>query len=281
MSNPLVTTSWLAARIEDPAVKVIDASWHMPDAGRDAAAEYASGHIPGAVFFGIDEISDHTSTLPHMLSAPPEFAVAVRRLGIDRQSTLVVYDTLGIFSAPRVWWNFRAMGHKTAFVLDGGWPKWIAEGRPLESGWRNPVHGAFKSQANPALVRSLDQVRQALADRSTQLVDARSAKRFSGAEPEPRAGLRSGHVPGARNVPWSAVVAPDGTLAAPEILREVFTRSGVDLTAPIITTCGSGISAAILALALARIGRDDVAVYDGSWSEWGARTDTPVALGAP
>lgn len=281
LTDPLISTAWLAERLDDPAVKIIDASWHMPDAGRDAAAEYAERHIPGAVFFGIDEICDRASPLPHMLSAPADFAVAARRLGIEPHSTVVVYDTHGIFSAPRVWWNFRAMGHAATYVLDGGLPKWIAEGRPLEAGWRNAPHGEFKSRAQPGLVRDLDQVRQIVGDGSAQLVDARSAARFSAAEPEPRAGLRSGHMPGARNVPWGGVVASDVTLAAPETLREVFARAGVDLSAPIVTTCGSGISAALLALALARIGRDDVAVYDGSWSEWGARADTPVAVGAP
>ena len=280
MSQALVSTEWLAARLGDPGIVILDATWFTPAAGRDAKAEYVAGHIPGAAFFGIDEISDHDSALPHMLSAPADFAVAARRLGVSRDSQVVVYDSHGLFSAGRAWWNFRVMSHEASFVLDGGLAKWLAEGRPVETGWVTPEHGDFKAHFNPALVRDLAAVRQALATGEAQIVDARPAARFSGAAPEPRAGLRSGHMPGARNVPYAGLVTPSGELAGEQAIRAAFEAAGVDLARPIATTCGSGISAALLALALARIGRDDVAVYDGSWSEWGARDDTPVATGA-
>ena len=279
MSGPLVSTDWLAEHLGDPNLVVLDGSWHMPADGRDAKAEYATAHIPGAVFFDIDGISDHSSPLPHMLPTPQAFATAVRRLGVDDGSTVVVYDSVGVFSAPRVWWSFRAMGHDKVFVLDGGLKKWLAEGHPVEAGWREAEHGEFKAHPAPDLIADLDAVRAALGGKQVQVVDARSAIRFRGDAPEPRAGLRAGHMPGALNVPWSGLIASDGTLAAPAQLMTAFESAGVDPGEAIITTCGSGISASILALALARLGREDVAVYDGSWSEWGARGDTPVATG--
>jgi thiosulfate/3-mercaptopyruvate sulfurtransferase len=279
MSGPLVSTDWLAEHLGDPNLVVLDGSWHMPAEGRDAKAEYGAAHIPGAVFFDIDAISDHANPLPHMLPTPQDFATAVRRLGVEAASTIVVYDTVGVFSAPRVWWSFRAMGHAKVFVLDGGLKKWVAEGHPVEAGWHEPEHGEFKAHAAPGLVADLDAVRAALSSGDAQLVDARSATRFRGDAPEPREGLRAGHMPGAHNVPWSGVVTADGTLAAPAQLMAAFESAGVDPAETIITTCGSGITASILALALARLGREDVAVYDGSWSEWGARSGTPVAIG--
>jgi thiosulfate/3-mercaptopyruvate sulfurtransferase len=279
VSNPLVTAAWLAERLDDPELVVIDASWHMPAAGQDARAEYAAGHIPGAVFFDIDEICDHSTTLPHMLATPADFAVAIRRLGVSQTTFVVIYDSLGLFSAARVWWNFRAMGHGAVSVLDGGLPRWIAEGHPLETGWRTPSHGDFKARPALGLVANKEGIRRAVEGGGQQIVDARAADRFSGAAPEPRVGLRRGHMPGARNVPWSALVT-GGALHEPEVLKEAFVEAGVDLVRPIITTCGSGVSAALLALALTRIGRDDVALYDGSWAEWGALEDAPIATGA-
>jgi thiosulfate/3-mercaptopyruvate sulfurtransferase len=279
VTDPIVSTAWLVERLGEPGIVIIDASWFMPGTPRDAAAEYAQAHIPGAVFFGIDEIRDHSSDLPHMLASPAEFATAARRLGVSRDSTVVIYDSHGLFSAPRVWWNFRVMGHGESFVLDGGLPRWIAEGRPVESGWRAPDHGDFKAHPDGTLLADLDAVRQAVQAGGVQLVDARAADRFTGAAPEPRAGLRSGHMPGARNAPWGGFVA-DGGLADRARLQSLFEAAGVDLARPIITTCGSGVSASLLALALARLGRPDAAVYDGSWSEWGARDDTPIATGA-
>jgi thiosulfate/3-mercaptopyruvate sulfurtransferase len=277
--NPLVSTDWLATRLGRENLAIIDATWFMPGTPRDARGEYAERHVPGAVFFDIDQVSDHATTLPHMLASPADFAVAARRLGVDAASTVVVYDGAGLFSAPRVWWSFRAMGHAAVAVLDGGMPRWLAEGRAIESGWRDPAHGDFKSHPDESLVRSLDQVRKVLADSSAQIVDARPAARFTGEAAEPRPNLRSGHMPGARSLPFSSLVTSDGRLLSPGEVRAAFAAAGVDLSAPLITTCGSGVSAAVLALALAVVGRTDVAVYDGSWSEWGARTDTPVAVG--
>ena len=279
MAGPLVSTGWLAEHLADPDLVILDGSWHMPADGRDAKVEYAAGHIPGAVFFDIDHIADHSTDLPHMLPPPADFATAARRLGVEPGSTVIVYDTVGVFSAPRVWWEFRAMGHEAVFVLDGGLKKWTAGGHPVETGWREARHGAFKSHPAPALVADKAQVAAVLRAGSAQVVDARAAARFRGEAPEPRPGLRAGHMPGAVNVPWSAVVAPDGAFAPPERLKTAFEAAGVDLARPIITTCGSGVSASILALGLAVLGRQDVAVYDGSWSEWGAAADTPVATG--
>ncbi len=277
--DPVVSTAWLAERLDDPKIRVFDASWFMPGSPRDPDKEYAEAHIPGAVRFDIDAVSDHASSLPHMLSAPSEFAVAMRRLGLNADSTAVVYDSEGLFSAARAWWNLRAMGHDASFVLDGGLPRWVAEGRPLETGWQEPDHGNFKARPRADLVEDLEAVRAALERRSVQVVDARPGARFRGEAPEPREGLRGGHMPGGLNLPWSAVV-DGGALLPAERLRQVFEAAGIDARAPIVTTCGSGVSASILALALARLGRFDVPVYDGSWSEWGGRPDTPVATGA-
>lgn len=278
-SSPLVETAWLAERLGDAKLIVLDGSWHLPADGRDAKAEFVTGHLPGAVFFDIDAIADHSTDLPHMLPAPQAFATAVRRLGVDPDSTVVVYDTSGMFSAPRVWWTFRVMGHDQVFVLDGGLGRWVAEGRPLETGWREPAHGEFKAHFRSDLVADLEHVRKIVESGGPQLVDARSAARFRGDAPEPRPGVREGHMPGARNVPYAGVTTADGTLASPDALRVAFEAGGVDLAGPIVTTCGSGITASLLALCLARLGREDVAVYDGSWSEWGARADTPVVTG--
>ena len=280
MSDPLVSTAWLAQRLGSAEVQVVDATWFMPGEDRTGAQAFAAGHIPGAVFFDIDRIADRSTHLPHMLPAPDTFAEAAGRLGLRRDLTLVVYDGQGIFSAPRVWWTLRTMGFPEVFVLDGGLPKWRAEGRPLATATPEPTPTIIEPAFDPSLVRDIEAVRGVVERRDAQLVDARAAARFRAEVPEPRAGLRSGHMPGARNVPWSGLIDADGTMKAQDDLRAAFQAAGVDLDGAIVATCGSGVSAALLALALARLGREDVAVYDGSWTEWGGRADTPIATGA-
>lgn len=275
----LVSTEWLEAHLKDPDLRIIDASWHMPAAGRDARAEYGRTHIPGARFFDIDDISDARSALPHMAPPPEKFISRMRAMGVGDGHQVVVYDSVGVFSAPRVWWTFRLMGKTDIAVLDGGLPKWVAEGRPVED--MPPVlrdrHITVQRQAN--LVRDVTQVAAAAKLGSHEIIDARSAGRFRGDEPEPRPGLRPGHIPGSRNVPFGQVLNADGTMKSPDELQRVFAQAGVDLDKPAITTCGSGVTAAILNLALERIGKHDHSLYDGSWAEWGMYGDLKVEKG--
>jgi len=277
-SHWLISTDQLAARLNDRNVVAVDASYPSPGQQNRSRAEYLEGHIPGAVFFDIDAISDHSTDLPHMMPGPAHFGEAVGALGISNSDTVVVYDNLGLYSAPRVWWTFRVFGAKEVFILDGGLPKWRAEGRPLEQGAAARPEKTFHAEMNVGAVATLADVRMALADDSAQVVDARSAERFSGKAPEPRPGLRAGHMPRSFNLPFGNLVA-NGRLAPRAQIETAFKDSGADLEKPIITTCGSGITAAILTFALESIGRKPKGLYDGSWAEWGSRPDVPVERG--
>lgn len=277
-SRRFVTAAWLAERLGAPDLAVVDGSWYLPTLKRDAKAEYLEAHIPGAVFFDIDAISDHESDLPHMLPGPAQFSDAIGKLGIGRDDTIVVYDCVGLGSAARVWWTFHIFGARNVFILDGGLPRWRAEGRPIESGEVAPSPRRFDAEMNTYAVAMLADVQNALTSGSAQVVDARAADRFRGEAPEPRPGLRSGHMPGARNVPFPLVLE-DGRLAPKEQLQKAFADAGVNLDKPVITSCGSGVTAAILWLALDALGKEPAALYDGSWSEWASRPDMPIATG--
>ena len=273
---PLVTAEWLARNLTRRDVRIVDGSWHMPQLKRDPRAEFAAAHIPGAVFFDIDAIADHATSLPHMLPSAREFACAVGGLGIGARDRVIVYDSRGVASAARVWWTFRAFGHDAVAVLDGGLPRWRAEGRPVESGTPAPRPRKFTARLRRSLVRDLAAMRRNVTMRKAQVLDARSRGRFAGTEPEPRAGLRSGHIPGSLNLPYDELYQRDGTLLPPQELTAKFEAAGLDLGKPVVTSCGSGVTASVLALGLYAAGRPDVAVYDGSWTEWGGRADTPI-----
>jgi thiosulfate/3-mercaptopyruvate sulfurtransferase len=277
----VVSTEWLARHLGEPDLRVLDGTWHMPQLKRDARAEFAQAHIPGAVFFDIDRIADHTTSLPHMLPTAEAFGDAVGALGVGTGDRVIVYDVRGVVSAARVWWTFRAFGHDGVAVLDGGLRAWRAEGRTVEAGEPTPPRRQFRAALRRELVRDLDAMQRNLATRSEQVLDARSRGRFEGTEPEPRPGLRGGHIPGSLSLPYETLYRPDGTLLPVDALRSAFVAAGVELGKPVTTTCGSGVTASVLALALHLVGHTHVAVYDGSWTEWGGRGDTPVDVGGP
>ena len=272
------TTAELAAELGDPDLGVIDASWHLPNTGRTGATEFRLKHIPGAVFFDIDLIADHDQDLPHMLPKPDALAKAMSALGLGDGMRFVVYDALGLYASARVWWTLRAYGVEDVRILDGGLPRWIKEGRPLETGDAHPKPRLFTPRLEDHFVATLDEVRAALKTGSAQVVDARPADRFRGDVPEPRPGVRSGRIPGSLNLPFVDIIER-GSLKTPDALKAVFAEHGIDLQKPIITTCGSGVTAAILALAVEEAGGRFAGLYDGSWAEWGGRDDCAVATG--
>jgi len=276
----LVETDWLASHLEAPDLVILDGSMHLPTTKRNAKAEFLAAHIPGALFFDIDDIADETSSLPHMLPSPTKFASRMKKLGVGDGMHVVAYDSEGLYSAARVWWMFRTMGHEEVRVLNGGLKKWRAEGRPLEDNpprQRTPRH--FTPVFNASLVRDAAEVKGLIDSPVAQIVDARAVGRFEGTVPEPRAGLRSGHIPSARNLPFTSLINADGTLKPASELRQFFAAAKIDTDRPVVASCGSGVTAGVIALALAVLGRPDAAVYDGSWSEWGADPSLPIATG--
>ena len=277
MPDALVSTDWLQTHLAAPDVRVVDATWFLPGIARDPRAEYAAGHIPGAVFFELDAVCEPKGLHPHTVPSAAKFSSRVRKLGLGDGNRIVVYDNNRFFASARVWWMFRFMGHDDVMVLDGGLEKWRAEGRPLTDEPTRPQERHFTVRQNTLLLRELDQMRANVAAKREQVVDARSAGRFHAREPEPRPGLRSGHIPGAKNLHYAQLVAEDGSLRPAGELRHLLAGAGLDLDRPITTTCGSGVSAALINLALFELGERNAALYDGSWSEWGAQADTPIA----
>ncbi len=275
MTSPFVSTEWLAANLTAPDLVIVDGSWHLPPAGRSGKAEFLERHIPGAVFFDIDTISDPSTGLPHMLPDPATFATAAGALGIGDGLRVVVYDAAGLFSAPRVWWTLKAFGVREVLILDGGLPKWLAEDRPTESGPATRAPAVFSARLDRSIVADIAKVETAISGSFIQVLDARPADRFAGTAPEPRPGISSGHIPGSLNLPFGKIVK-DGHLVSPENVRAALIDAGIDLERPVVTTCGSGVSAAILWVALESIGKLPLALYDGSWAEW-ASSGKPIA----
>ena len=276
-ADALVATGWLADRLGDPSIRIVDATWYLPGVDRSGRDEHAERHIPGAVHWDLDEIADPADPLPHMLPDAATFAEHMARLGIGDGMMVVVYDTVGSMTAPRVWWMLRSFGHDDVAVLDGGLTKWLAEGRPTDADAPTIGTGHFTATVRPHMVREVGAVRANLDSGAEQVLDARSAGRFTGADPEPRPNCRSGHIPGSSNLPYTGLIDSETKTFLPaDTLAERFQEAGIDRSRPVVTTCGSGVTACVLALGLHLIGRDDVAVYDGSWSEWGTRDDTPV-----
>ena len=283
MSEPLpslVSAGWLAERLERPGLRVVDASWYLPGSGRDAEAEYLAGHIPGAVYFDLDASSDPRTSLPHMLPEADAFAERMGLLGLGDGDDIVVYDGSGYnLSAARAWWMFRAFGHDRVAMLDGGIVRWRREGRPLEAGPVRPIPARFQARLDPGRVRTLEEVLGLSRGGAEQIVDARPAGRFAGSDPEPRPGLRGGHIPGSRNLPYAMLVDAEGLLLPIPELRRRFREAGIDPSRPVVATCGSGTSACAVLFALHLLGQEQTTLYDGSWSEWGGRADVPVATG--
>jgi thiosulfate/3-mercaptopyruvate sulfurtransferase len=276
----VVSTEWLAARLAAPDIAILDASWHLPSSGRNAKAEFMEERIPGAQFFDIDEIADTSSPLPHMLPSAEKFSSRVRKLGIGDGKKVICYDTVGLFSAARAWWMFRVFGHDDVAILDGGFPRWKAQGRPIAAAPPQEAQERhFTARFRSMMVRDKADVRQAVAG-GVAVADARSPSRFRGEEPEPRKEVRGGHIPGAKNVHYATLLNADGTLKSAEKIAKIFAEAGIDVANPVITSCGSGVTAAILALGLTLVGAKDHALYDGSWTEWGSDLSLPVATGA-
>jgi thiosulfate/3-mercaptopyruvate sulfurtransferase len=279
--DALVSTEWLADHLDAPDVRIVDGSFYLPAQKRNPRSEYESQHIPGAVFFDIDEIADTTSSLPHMLPSPEKFSSRVRKLGLGDGNKIVIYDTTPMTGAARVWWMFRAMGHKDVSILDGGLPKWMAEGRPVTDDPPLPRDRHFTARLDNTLVRSIDDVRELIGSKREQIIDARAAARFRGEAPEPRAGLRSGHMPSAFNLPYNDLIDPKtGTMLSSGEIAARIAASGIDPAKKVTASCGSGVTACVVALGLYLIGAPHAAVYDGSWTEWGGREDTPIVTGA-
>ncbi|MGH6952633.1 MAG: 3-mercaptopyruvate sulfurtransferase [Alphaproteobacteria bacterium] len=273
----LVSTEWLARELGADDLRVLDASWHLPAMKRDAKAEFALRHVPGAVFFDIDEIADRSNPLPHMLPSADQFSAQVGALGVGDGDRVVAYDATGLMSAARAWWMFRVFGHERVAVLDGGLPKWLSEGRAVEAGAPRAAPRRFTARFRPELVRSLGEVRENLSTKRDQLVDARSRGRFAATDPEPRPGLRGGHIPGSRSLPYTELTdATAGTVLPRDRLSAMFGAAGIDRGKPVVASCGSGVTACVLALGLHLIGHERAAIYDGSWTEWGGRADTPI-----